>query len=93
MKLFTISGVLAVIAVAGISGEQIRPEEKAAGAPPATNASAPAKGPEPVSGAPKPPAAEKPLLLLDEEPPAAAAKGGADNSRCQVCHINLVKEE
>jgi hypothetical protein len=46
-------------------------------------------------------AKEKPLLLLDDEPPlmlddgtgADPAAGGADNSRCQVCHLNLAMEE
>jgi hypothetical protein len=44
---------------------------------------------------------EKPLLLLDDEAPlllddgAAGdpASGGADNSRCKVCHLNMVMEE
>jgi hypothetical protein len=44
---------------------------------------------------------EEPLLLLDDEPPmllddgagADPAAGGADNSRCQVCHLNMVLEE
>jgi hypothetical protein len=34
--------------------------------------------------------AAKPLLLLDEDP--AVPANGADNSRCQVCHLNLAKE-
>jgi hypothetical protein len=45
----------------------------------------------------KPAAKEKPLLLLHDEPPLmlddAAGAGGADNSRCQVCHLNLAMEE
>jgi hypothetical protein len=44
---------------------------------------------------------EKPLLLLDDGPPLLLddgagtdpAAGGADNSRCQVCHLNLAMEE
>jgi hypothetical protein len=44
---------------------------------------------------------EKPLLLLDDGPPLLLgdgmeldpAAGGADNSRCQVCHLNLALEE
>jgi hypothetical protein len=36
---------------------------------------------------------ETPLLLLDEAPEAAEpAASGADNSRCQVCHLNLAQE-
>jgi len=44
---------------------------------------------------------EEPLLLLDDGPPlllddgmgADPEAGGADNSRCQVCHLNLAMEE
>jgi hypothetical protein len=36
---------------------------------------------------------EKPLLLLDDEPGTNAPAGsGADNSRCQVCHLNFMQE-
>ncbi len=35
---------------------------------------------------------EKPLLLLDDEPSTNAPAGGADNSRCQVCHVNFMTE-
>jgi hypothetical protein len=48
----------------------------------------------------EPPAKEKPLLLSDDDPPLLLDDGlgidpaaGADNSRCQVCHLNLVMEE
>lgn len=50
-------------------------------------------------GKQKPAEKQKPLLLLDDEPPlmlgdgADPAAGGADNSRCQVCHLNLAMEE
>ena len=60
----------------------------------------------PVGEAPeagKPPGGdEEPLLLLDDEPPLllddaeqeGASKGPvADNSRCQVCHLNYMQEE
>ena len=47
----------------------------------------------PVSSAPKPAQSDK-LLLLDEETPTANPTGEtADNSRCQVCHLNLVTED
>jgi hypothetical protein len=36
---------------------------------------------------------EKPLLLEDEPETKAGDAGVADNSRCQVCHINFMKEE
>ena len=44
---------------------------------------------------------EKPLLLSDDGPPLLLderagvdpAAAGADNSRCQVCHLNLAMEE
>ena len=35
---------------------------------------------------------EKPLLLLDDDPGTNAPVVGADNSRCQVCHLNFMKE-
>ncbi len=34
---------------------------------------------------------DEPLLLLDDN--AQTAAGGADNSRCHVCHINFATEE
>lgn len=43
-------------------------------------------------GTPRAPVREEAPLLL-EEAPAAAAAGGADNSRCQVCHVNISQEE
>jgi hypothetical protein len=37
---------------------------------------------------------DEPLLLLEDAPQASAAPlGGADNSRCYVCHINYVQED
>lgn len=36
---------------------------------------------------------EEPLLLLDDTPDAAKPAAGADNSRCQVCHLNMAMEE
>jgi len=46
------------------------------------------------AGSDQPPG-DKSLLLLDDEPTAKSPTGGpvADNSRCQVCHLNLVVEE
>ena len=41
---------------------------------------------------PAPKKEAKPLLLLDDAADAVTAEG-ADNSRCQVCHINFMKEE
>ena len=36
---------------------------------------------------------DQPLLLLDDEPGTNAPAGaGADNSRCQVCHLNFMRE-
>ncbi len=38
-------------------------------------------------------AKDAPLLLLDDEPGTNAPAGpGADNSRCQVCHLNFMQE-
>jgi hypothetical protein len=46
-----------------------------------------------------PAAAQKPLLLgddkpllLDDDAGTNAPAGGADNSRCQVCHVNFMQE-
>jgi len=37
---------------------------------------------------------EEPLLLLEEEAELAEGEdGGADNSRCHVCHLNFAREE
>jgi len=37
---------------------------------------------------------EEPLLLLDDAPEDAYADpGAADNTRCAVCHLNLMEEE
>jgi len=47
----------------------------------------------PTSSSSKPAQSDK-LLLLDEETPTANPTGEtADNSRCQVCHLNLVTED
>jgi len=55
-----------------------------------------------ASATPRKPAAEvkpsratedKPLLLDDAAGGASADGSGADNSRCQVCHLNLAQEE
>ena len=46
--------------------------------------------PQPVKPSAKTDAAP---LLLDDEPVAVRVEGQADNSRCQVCHLNLVAEE
>jgi len=32
-------------------------------------------------------------LLLDDESEKESANGGADNSRCHVCHVNFAQEE
>jgi hypothetical protein len=41
-----------------------------------------------------PPALAEPLLLLDDTPATnAPAAKMADNTRCQVCHLNLAMEE
>ncbi len=46
-----------------------------------------------VKKAPLPLSDDKPLLLLDDESSTNAPTGpGADNSRCQVCHLNFMQE-
>jgi hypothetical protein len=62
-----------------------------------TNAPAGASSSAATNGAS--PSAEKPLLLGDDKPllldddnGANALVGGADNSRCQVCHLNFMQE-
>ena len=43
---------------------------------------------------PKPASKGKPLLLLDDDAESKpSAKAGADNSRCEVCHLNLATEQ
>jgi hypothetical protein len=72
--------------VAGEAAEQVK--TKAAG----TTNSAPA-------GLAAPAGSTKPLLLggdapllLDDDAGTNAPAGGADNSRCQVCHLNFMQE-
>jgi hypothetical protein len=57
--------------------------------PPAGQSSTEPKPKAPVSKQ------EGPLLLLDDDMPLAMKKPAnmADNSRCEVCHLNLVNEE
>lgn len=50
-------------------------------------------GGEPAKTGSKSSAKDKPLLLLDDSAETKPPAGGADNSRCQVCHLNLVQEE
>jgi hypothetical protein len=55
--------------------------------------SAPAAKPASSDGAAQQGSAPS-LLLLDDEPAAKSAGGPvADNSRCQVCHLNMVTED
>ena len=42
---------------------------------------------------PKQASPEEPPLLLDDAPALAVQTGGADNSRCFVCHINYAAEK
>jgi hypothetical protein len=55
--------------------------------PPATTAPTPA----PTNPPPLLLGDDKPLLL-DDEPSTNSVVGGADNSRCQVCHLNFMQE-
>jgi hypothetical protein len=54
---------------------------------------APPKASSPATNKPASPPGEQPLLLLDDEPATNAPAGGADNSRCQVCHLNFMQEK
>jgi hypothetical protein len=61
-------------------------------------AAAPANPPAmtklPAAGMEKSSPKEAPPLLLDDAPSEeAVAPGGADNSRCQVCHVNFMQED
>ncbi len=53
------------------------------------------KSTEPTSPASGGASPQAPLLLLDDEPATAQTGEGpvADNSRCQVCHLNLFSED
>ncbi|MFI5380061.1 MAG: hypothetical protein ACHRHE_12250 [Tepidisphaerales bacterium] len=76
----------AVLVAGGIACDQSKADRSISQTRPATAASA---APAP----PKAPAATGDAPLLLDDAPAAAVEGQADNSRCQVCHLNLVAEE
>jgi hypothetical protein len=70
----------AALVIDSVAAEQTKPVATAS-----TNA--------PSKAAPTP-KKEEPLLLLDEEEePETRSKSMADNSRCQVCHLHLIKED
>jgi hypothetical protein len=51
-----------------------------------------ATNPPPAGGSPPLLLSGDAPLLLDDDPGTNAPTGGADNSRCQVCHLNFMQE-
>ena len=95
MKYLLVSAVVATLAVAA-AGEGQTEEKKAAAASVPTNAAA-ASAVKPTPALPDKSAPAKtappPLLLLEDAPEEKPEdKGGADNSRCEVCHLNFMRE-
>jgi hypothetical protein len=53
-----------------------------------------APAPTASTNTPKPTAKSEPLLLLDDTADSKTSeKPGADNSRCEVCHLNFMQED
>lgn len=90
-RLFVTSLLFAFVAVIGTPGGQTQPEPNGGSNPPPTILTVRESGPKAKPSAPK---QEEPLLLLDEDKPTGKRTANmADNSRCEVCHLNLMKEE
>jgi len=94
MKYFFLMLIIAAVAVAGTSCEQVKSAQKEQVNP------EPSAGPDTVAA----PEAEtddeplllddEPLLLLDDGPDEdSSTESMADNSRCFVCHINYIDED
>ena len=85
---------LAVLLGIGVAVSQTKDEQPAATNLPPKLLSVPAGNPP--TGKKEAPlllSDDKPPLLLDDEPGTNAPAGsGADNSRCQVCHLNFMQE-
>ena len=85
---------LAVLLGIGVAVSQTKDEKPAATNLPPKLLSVPAGNPP--TGKKEAPlllSDDKPPLLLDDEPGTNAPAGsGADNSRCQVCHLNFMQE-
>ena len=95
MKYYFLTFILAAVAVAGMSCEQVKSVQKEQ-----TNQNPAA---DPVTAtAQEAETGDEPLLLLDDEPPLlledepdedSSTESMADNSRCFVCHINYMDED
>ena len=84
--------VIAIALIVGAGCERTRSGSKTATESKTPAAIAAPREPSniPAAAAPK----KEALLLLDDAPEAKAGDANtADNSRCQVCHINFMKEE
>ncbi len=89
-----VSLALAILLGAGVGFGQTRDEKAAATNPPLKLVSPTTNNlMVPKKEAPLLLNDDKPLLLLDDEPGTnAPPSSGADNRRCQVCHLNFMQE-
>ncbi len=93
MRIWIALVAFGVLFGAGVVISQTKEERAVASNVPPTLLSA--VGTNPATGTKHAPSLldEKPLLLLDDEPSTNGPAGsGADNSRCQVCHLNFMQE-
>jgi len=81
-----------LVLVSGCERTATTQQHNVAGAGAPESPSAAAEAPEPVEEAPLL-LEDETVLLLDDPPDAHASNGGgADNSRCFVCHVNYAQE-
>jgi len=95
MKHLLVWAVVATLVVATAGKGQIEQKKPATASAPTNAAPAAAVKPTPVLPDKSPPAktAPPPLLLLQDAPEDKPEDmAGADNSRCQVCHLNFMRE-
>jgi hypothetical protein len=94
MKHPVVWALVATLLVAAAAWGQKQDKKSAATGAPTNAAPAPALNSTPAPPDKSRPAqTQPPLLLLDDAPEDKPEdKVGADNSRCQVCHLNFVQE-
>ena len=96
MRYVAVALILGLSSLAGLSCQEARtdkgPDTEAADISP-QGAKADGGQEEPLLLADEPLLLEEEPLLLGDESEKASVGGGADNSRCHVCHINFSQEE